>query len=402
MRTSQSNEAMTIVQLAGWRLRAVLIAILVAALSPFMQGWGDEVHPVLERDVLPLLKVRCLKCHSPLKSKGKLNLSSPRSLARGGVNGPVIVPGNPEESTLWDLVSNDEMPPKPEDPLSSDEKSLLRRWIEQGARNLPIATAIRGTSPSTDHWAFAPAARPRPPSLSNHHRVRTPIDHFIQKALADQGLAIGPDADRTTLVRRVSFDLTGLPLQPEEVAAFVSDPDPEAYEKLVDRLLASPRYGERWGKFWLDASGYSDSNGYFSADSDRPLAYRYRDYVIRAFNSDRPLDQIVREQLAGDELAGARHGDDATPATIDLLIASHFLRNGQDGTGESDGNPDEVRADKYAVLEGAIQIIGSSLLGLTLQCAQVPSTTSSRPVAQQEYYRIPGDSAIRRLTSTTG
>ncbi len=387
MWTSHSNEAMTIVQGAGWRLRSVLAAVLVAALSLCVRSSRDEIYPVLERDVLPLLKLRCLKCHSPLKSKGKLNLSSPRSLARGGSSGPVIVPGDLDESTLWDLVSNDEMPPKPEEPLSAAEKNVLRRWIEQGASHLPDVTEVRGASPSTDHWAFAPAASQRPPSLNDHHRVRTPVDCFIEKALENQGLALGSDSDRTTLIRRASFDLTGLPPRLDEVAAFVGDPDPEAYEKLVDRLLASPRYGERWGKFWLDASGYSDSNGYFSADTDRPLAYRYRDYVIRAFNSDRPLDQIVREQLAGDELAGARPGDDATPATIDLLIASHFLRNGQDGTGESDGNPDEVRADKYAVLEGAIQIIGSSLLGLTLQCAKCHDH-KFEPVTQQEYYQL--------------
>jgi Protein of unknown function (DUF1553)/Protein of unknown function (DUF1549)/Planctomycete cytochrome C len=384
---SQSNEAMTIVQAAGWKHRLVLIAILVAGISPCVRSAGDEIHPVLERDVLPLLKVRCLKCHSPLKSKGKLNLSSPRSLARGGLNGPVIVPGNLDESTLWDLVSNDEMPPKPEEPLSADEKSLLGRWIEQGARNLPSATEVRGASPTADHWAFAPLASRRPPSLSDQNRVRTAVDRFIVKLLEDQGLPLGPDTDRATLIRRASFDLTGLPPRPEEIAAFVGDPDPLAYEKLIDRLLASPGYGERWGKFWLDASGYSDSNGYFNADTDRPLAYRYRDYIIRAFNTDRPLDQIVREQLAGDELAGARPGDEATPATIDLIVASHFLRNGQDGTGESDGNPDEVRADKYAVLEGGIQIIGSSLLGLTLQCAKCHDH-KFEPVTQREYYQL--------------
>ena len=167
----------------------------------------------------------------------------------------------------------------------------------------------------------------------------------------------------------------------------MSDPDPGAYERLVDRLLASPRYGERWGKYWLEASGYSDSNGYFSADSDRPLAYRYRDYVIRAFNTDRPLDQIVREQLAGDELAGERVDQYASTTVIDQLIATHFLRNGQDGTGESDGNPDEVRADKHAVLEGAIQIIGSSLLGLTLQCAKCHDH-KFEPVTQKDYYQL--------------
>ena len=161
--------------------------------------------------------------------------------------------------------------------------------------------------------------------------------------------------------------------------------------RLVDRLLASPRYGERWGKYWLEASGYSDSNGYFSADSDRPLAYRYRDYVIRAFNADRPLDQIVREQLAGDELAGERRDHYASSAVIDQLVATHFLRNGQDGTGESDGNPDEVRADKYAVLEGAIQIIGSSLLGLTLQCAKCHDH-KFEPVTQKDYYQLQADS----------
>jgi Protein of unknown function (DUF1553)/Protein of unknown function (DUF1549)/Planctomycete cytochrome C len=378
---------MTIVQQTGWRLRSVLIASLVTVLSPCVRSSGDESHPTLERDVLPLLKVRCLKCHSPLKSKGKLNLSSPRSLARGGSNGPVIVAGNPDDSTLWDMVSNDEMPPKPEEPLSADEKSLLRRWIEQGARNLPNTAEIRRASPTTDHWAFAPAASPRLPSLSDFQRVRSPLDRFIQKMLEDRGLNLSLDTDRATLIRRVSFDLIGLPPRPEEIAAFVADSDPDAYEKLIDRLLASPCYGERWGKYWLDASGYSDSNGYFSADTDRPLAYRYRDYVIRAFNADRPLDQIVREQLAGDELAGNYSALDTTPATIDLLVATHFLRNGQDGTGESDGNPDEVRADKYAVLEGAIQIIGSSLLGLTLQCAKCHDH-KFEPVTQQEYYQL--------------
>ena len=370
-----------------WRFWVVLVASVVAAFSPDTRCVGDELSPGLETDVLPLLKTRCLKCHSPLKSKGKLNLSGPRSLARGGESGPVIVPGKLDESTLWTLVSSDEMPPEPEEPLAPREKNLLRRWIEQGARSLPSAAEIQERSPVTDHWAFAPAAGPRLPAPIDHRPVRTAVDRFVQKRLEGQGLALGPDADRATLIRRVTFDLTGLPPSVEETTAFVSDSRPDAYENLVDRLLTSPRYGERWGKYWLDASGYSDSNGYFSADTDRPLAYRYRDYVIRAFNNDRPLDQIVREQLAGDELAGDRDLNDATPATIDLWVATHFLRNGQDGTGESDGNPDEVRADKHAVLEGAIQILGSSLLGLTLQCAKCHDH-KFEPVTQKEYYQL--------------
>src|SRR4029077_20300955 len=151
------------------------------------------------------------------------------------------------------------------------------------------------------------------------------------------------EADRPTLARRLCFDLTGLPPTPEEIAAFIQDLSADAYGKLVERYLASPRYGERWGKYSLDAAGYADSNGYFSADSDRPLSYRYRDYVIRAFNQDKPYDRFVQEQLAGDELAGFAPGGDVTGETVELLEATHFLRNAPDGTGESDGNPDEVR-----------------------------------------------------------
>jgi len=364
-----------------------LTLALLAALPGFAASAERETRPNLERDILPLLRVRCLKCHGPIKPKGKLNLTSARSLARGGSSGPVVVPGNLDESTLWDLVVNDEMPPKPDEPLPAGEKALLRRWIEQGARNLPSAVEVRRAAPVTDHWAFAPAAQPQPPAPRDRSRVRTPIDCFIQQALEEEGLALGPDVDRATLIRRLSFDLTGAPPPPEEIAAFLGDPDPDAYTRTVERLLASPRYGERWGKYWLDASGYADSNGYFDADTDRPLAYRYRDYVIHAFNADRPLDQVIREQLAGDELAGDRRGQDTSPPNIAQLIATHFLRNGQDGTGESDGNADEVRTDKYAVLEGAIQIIGSSLLGLTLQCAKCHDH-KFEPVTQKEYYQL--------------
>jgi hypothetical protein len=378
---------MSMMRAAGWNLSSILAAALLAALVPCVRGAEGEARPNLQQDVLPLLKARCLKCHGPVKPKGKLNLSNARSLARGGSSGPVVVPGDLDESVLWDLVSNDEMPPQPEEPLPAGEKALLRRWIEEGAKNLPSAAEVSRTSPGTDHWAFAPAAQPAPPTVRNADRVRTSVDRFIQKALENQGLAPGPDADRSTLIRRLSFDLTGMPPRLEEIAAFVDDPDPGAYDRLVERLLASPRYGERWGKYWLDASGYADSNGYFSADTDRPLAYRYRDYIIRSFNADRPLDQIVREQMAGDELAGDRRGREATPAIIDQLVATHFVRNGQDGTGESDGNPDEVRADKYDVLEGAIQIIGTSLLGMTFQCAKCHDH-KFEPITQKEYYQF--------------
>ncbi len=361
---------------------AALLMMGVAA-----DGAEADAPPSLARDVAPILKAHCIKCHGPNKPKGKLNLASPRATARGGASGPAVVPGKPDESPLWDQVSSDEMPPEPEEPLSADEKDMLRRWIEHGAAGLPDAAEAARTPPGADHWAFAPPAHLRPPDVRDGRRVRGPIDRFIQRALESRDLTLGPDADRATLIRRLSFDLTGLPPSPAEVAAFVDDPDPDAYERLVDRLLAGPHYGERWGKHWLDASGYADSNGYFSADSDRPLAYRYRDYVIRAFNADRPLDRIVREQLAGDELAGGRRGPGTPPEVVDLLVATHFLRNSQDGTGESDGNPDEVRADKYAVLEGTAQVIASSLLGITIQCARCHDH-KFEPITQEDYYRL--------------
>jgi hypothetical protein len=366
---------------------AVLPAVCITVLLPIAQGGEPQDAPSLEREILPLFKARCQKCHGPVKPKGELNLSSARSLVRGGKNGPVIVAGKLDESLMWDQVADDNMPPRPDEPLSAGEKAVLGRWIEQGAKGLPSAESVKRSPPWTDHWAFGPASNPSPPDVRNRARVRTVIDCFIQRSLEDRGLTIGPDADRVTIIRRLSFDLTGVPPSLDEISQFVNDSDPGAYDRLVDRLMASPRYGERWGKYWLEASGYSDSNGYFSADSDRPLAYRYRDYVIRAFNLDRPLDQIVREQLAGDEMAGERVGHYASTAVIDQLVATHFLRNGQDGTGESDGNPDEVRADKQAVLEGAIQIIGSSLLGLTLQCAKCHDH-KFEPVTQKDYYQL--------------
>src|SRR5205823_9747166 len=159
------------------------------------------------------------------------------------------------------------------------------------------------------------------------------------------------------------------------------------YEKLVERYLASPRYGERWGKHWLDAAGYADSNGYFSADSDRPLAWRYRDYVIASFNADKPYDRFVREQLAGDEFVGFAPGGDVTPDMAEALTATHFLRNAPDGTGESDGNPDEVRTDRLSVLEGNLQNCMNSLLGITIQCARCHDH-KFEPVTQEEYYRL--------------
>jgi hypothetical protein len=240
---------------------------------------------------------------------------------------------------------------------------------------------------SSDHWAFQPIRHHSAPPVRQKERLRTSIDCFIEAALEKQSLTLGEQAERASLLRRLAFDLTSLPPTPAEIKAFLADRSPDAYERRVEHYLASPHYGERWGKYWLDAAGYADSNGYFSADSDRPLAYRYRDYVIDSFNRDKPYDLFVREQLAGDELAGYVPGREVTPQMVEPLIATHFLRNAPDGTGESDGNPDEQRTDRFTVLEGNLQNVMNCLLGITIQCARCHSH-KFEPITHEEYYRL--------------
>ena len=360
-----------------------LICLFLAVRTSFVSA--DDPPPRFARDIQPLFKRHCLKCHGPAKREAKLNLSTPAGIVRGGMNGAVLVPHDADASLLYKRVAEDEMPP--DEPLLEADKQLLKRWITAGAPGLPPSESIAGTADGKDHWAFQPLKTPDMPAVRDANRLQNPIDRFIQAALEDEQLAIGPEADRATLVRRVSFDLTGLPPTREEISAFQKDDAPDAYPRMVDRYLASPHYGERWGKYWLDAAGYADSNGYFNADSDRPLAWRYRDWVVRAINNDMPFDQFVREQIAGDELAQFVSGNDATPETIELLEATHYLRNGQDGSGESDGNPDEVRADRYYAIESIIQNVTNSLFGLTIQCAKCHDH-KFEPILQRDYYQM--------------
>jgi hypothetical protein len=249
-------------------------------------------------------------------------------------------------------------------------------WVAVAADELPNAAS---------HRAFGPIVHPRVPDVKS--AARSTVDRFVLAALEAKHLSLNPEADRATLIRRVCFDLTGLPPTIAEIDRFLADKTPEAYGEMVDRYLATRYYGERAGKLWLDAAGYADSNGYFNADSDRPLAWKYRDYVVRSFNGDKPYDRFVREQLAGDELVGYTPGGDVTPEMADPLVATHFLRNAPDGTGESDGNPDEVRTDRLSVLEGTVQNAMNSLLGLTVQCARCHDH-KFEPISQEEYYGL--------------
>lgn len=238
-----------------------------------------------------------------------------------------------------------------------------------------------------NHWAFHSPQPPPLPVVTNRLWAKNPVDLFLIAKLEAAGISPSPAASKRLLIRRLSFAIRGLPPTPAEIEVFKSDTAPEAWERLVDRFLASPEFGIRAAQPWLDAVGYADSNGYFNADSDRPHAFRYRDYVIRAFNSDKRFDRFIQEQIAGDELARFTRDGNLPPEAVESLVATHFLRNAPDGTGESDGNPLEMKVDRYTVLEGGVQIIGSSLLGLTLQCARCHSH-KFEPVTQDEYYGL--------------
>ena len=247
-------------------------------------------------------------------------------------------------------------------------------------------TAVSQGQEPRDHWAFQPLESVPIPQLAQDGAVQTPVDFFIQYRLSAQKLTLALPADRATWLRRATYDLIGLPPTPEEAGSFFSDESPNSYVSVIDRLLASPAYGERWGKYWLDVVGYADSNGYFHADTNRPYAYRYRDYVIRSFNADTAYDDFIRQQLAGDELLGKRKNP--TVAELrNLMVATHFLRNAPDGSSESDGNPEEVTIDRVTALEGSLQITMNSLLGLTIQCARCHEH-KFEPIGHQEYYQL--------------
>ncbi len=361
-------------------IRNLAYTCIGLATLPAYCAVSDDV-PHFDRDIMPLIKMHCVKCHGPLKREGHLNLSTPFEIVRGNDRGAVIAPHDLEASRLWKQVESDAMPP--ESPLTESQKSIIERWIRAGSPGLP--TIALNTNPS-EHWAFRPHGTAVIPTVAESNRLINEVDYFIQ-ANREQAKIVGnPEADRRTLIRRVSLDVIGLPPSLEELETFLSDPSSDWYERMVEYYLASPQFGIRWGKHWLDAVGYADSNGYFNADSDRPLAFRYRDYVVRSLNQDKAFDRFIVEQFAGDELACFVPDQTVTPETVELLEATHFLRNGQDGSGESDGNPDEVRADRYYALESVMQNTSSALLGLTIQCAKCHDH-KYEPLSQLDYYR---------------
>ena len=367
-------------------------AVLICTLSATVHG--AERLLTYEKDVRPLLKTHCTHCHGEEeKPKGGVDLRLRRFMdMKLEDEKHIIVAGQPARSELVRLIKSGEMPKKGK-PISEADLAIIEQWIAQGAKTARPEPLVLAPGPiisddDREYWAFQPVKRPAVPINVDAKQVRTPVDAFLLKSMADKKLSFAPEADRRTLIRRVSLDLTGLLPTPEEVASFVNDKSPLAYEQLVERLLASKDYGERWARHWLDVVGYADSNGYSEADSIRPQAWRYRDYVIRAMNSDKPWNEFIQEQLAGDELAGATHADFQQavldPHRTDQLIATAFLRMTPDGTGDA---PDDAKLAKNQVIAEQLKVMTSSLMGMTVACAQCHDHRYD-PITQADYYRL--------------
>jgi hypothetical protein len=407
-------------------VRSLLCALALAGACCVRADDASDRH--FHDKVKPLLDSRCISCHGPDKVKGALRLDSRAAALKGGDNGPAVIPGKPSESLLLQAVMHAkpdlEMPPK--EKLTTNDIAVLRRWISDGApwpiaptndiASVPLKPGERLGDAWTDSrnpivrifggqrldlWSLKPVQRVEPPvnksviskpatsgakggavnSRATHQAPRHPIDQFIQAKLAEKKLTPAPEADKRSLARRLYFDLTGLPPAPEEMAEFLRDSHRDAYERLVDKLLASPRYGEHQARLWLDVIRYSDSNG-FDWDEFRPKAWRFRDYVIRAFNADKPFDQFIREQLAGDELL---EGAPKNEAEQDALVATGYLRLGpQDNSAGAFNEQDRSRAELMADLT---ETTASAFLAMTLSCNRCHDHKYD-PLSHADHYRM--------------
>ncbi|MBI3876229.1 MAG: DUF1549 domain-containing protein, partial [Verrucomicrobia bacterium] len=339
-----------------------------------------EQAEFFKQKIQPIFVEHCHKCHSHSaeKIKGGFVLDSLAGLLKGGDTGPAIVPGHPEKSLLIKAVSyKDEdlqMPPRAGGgkKLSDEQIAALTEWVKLGApwpgtpaaqTSIPKRPRGKITEEDKQWWSFQSVKKPAVPSVESSKfkvqgsnlQIRNPIDNFIFAKLSENGLQPSPEADRVTLIRRVYFDLIGLPPKPAEVDEFVAAKSSDAYEKLVDRLLDSPRFGEKWARHWLDLVRYADSDGY-KADDFRPHAWRYRDYVIQSFNDDKPYDRFVKEQLAGDELF---------PGNPEATAATAYFRNGI-----YEYNNRDVRGQWQRMLEDITDNTADAFLGVGLQCAR--------------------------------
>ena len=365
-----------------------LAGIALALFAAVAPGAEPDGIPFFESKVRPILVENCFKCHSVSeKHKGGLLADSLAALLKGGESGPALVPGKPEQSKLIEAVNykNTDLQMPPKGKLSEAQIAALTTWVRIGAP-WPTASAAAIVAPGVDpekkrrmaeHWAWKPAQVSGPPAVKDEAWIRSPIDRFILAKLDANNLKPAPPADKRTLLRRATFDLTGLPPTTEDVEAFLNDRSCEAFAKVIDRLLASPQYGERWGRHWLDVARYADSNG-----MDENLAYanafRYRDYVVTALNRDKPYDQFVREQLAGDLLPVAGNAEE----TQQRQIATGFLALGPKVLAEPD--PQKMEMD---IIDEQLDTVSRTFMGLTMGCCRCHDHKFD-PLPTADYYSL--------------
>lgn len=372
----------------------VCTGILHSPASPEVHAADTpKTELTFEKDILPIIKAKCIRCHAGVEPKAGLNLTSPASLLTGGKSGAALRIRAAEFSLLYEMISSEKMPPVGQK-LTAEEKGLIRKWINDGASGVSNAAAVDRSDDvtDTDLWSFRPPVRPVVPEVGQRDRVRNPIDAFVLHQLEENDLTPADQADRLTLLRRASFDLIGLPPTPEEVEAFLADNAPGSYDRMIDRLLASPQYGERWGRHWLDVAGFTESAGILNEDKVLPLAWRYRDYVIRAFNNDKPYDRFLQEQIAGDELTDywmAFENEERLPdEVVEGIIATGFLRTAADPSRPDFSTIKNAAAQYfYPTIFDTLQIVCSSTMGLTVQCARCHSHKFD-PIPQVDYYRM--------------
>ncbi len=333
-----------------------------------------------EKEIRPVLVKRCYSCHGAKKQEASLRLDSHAWMMKGSDTGVAVVPGDPLKSRIIQVIQyhDDDSQMPPDGKMPSHEIAALTRWVKLGTpwptsdkdpKTAPVDGTYDFAALSKNHWAFRPVINPGIPSIKNQKSASSPVDHFVIARLEEKQLSLSPPVDRRKLIRRVSVDLTGLPPSYQEVESFANDSSPEAYEKLIDRLLSSPHYGERWGRHWLDVARYADTKGYvFTSERRYPYSYTYRDYVIRAFNEDLPYDQFIHEQLAADQLD--RNGDDRSLAALGFLTVGRRYR----------GNIHDITDDR-------IDLVSRGLLGLTASCARCHDHKFD-PVPSQDYYSL--------------
>ena len=367
----------------------IILVIGLFGILPATTSAAPEDNHFFESKVRPLLLERCAKCHGENKQQGGLRLDSKALAFQGGDSGPPIVPKDPEASMLVVAVEYRGLQMPPDARLPASETAILREWVERGApwpgdegALPPRKTALVVSEQDREHWSFRPRKKVDPPRIASHlpaeaasvrnARSHNPIDDFVRDRLASEGLSPAAEADRRTLIRRLTLDLTGLPPTMDEVERFVNDTSPIAYESLVETLLARPQYGERWARYWLDVVRFSQTNGY-ERDDEKPFAWRYRDYVIQSANQDKPFDRFVLEQLAGDELY---------PESGDAISGTGFYR-----IGVWDDEPDDQLQSVADEMDDIVSTVGTSFLGLTLGCARCHDHKFD-PIGQEDYYGV--------------